>query len=172
MCVRAAVCGVKASAGQVRIWKNTLLRMATAGGAALYEKAQVAWNAHTDAIDWRAALALLAGGLLAVIVIGVGANLFECVFGCAVRTSCSVQSCITINISPPEHKLPMLREQGRMVQRGRGKQVRATPAQWNAMRAALGPKVPDESLAKMLVKHGNDTAAACRDYYGPEYGGY
>ena len=28
--------------------------MATAGGAALYEKAQVAWNAHTDAIDWRA----------------------------------------------------------------------------------------------------------------------
>ena len=66
----------------------------------------------------------------------------------------------------------MLREQGVGMQRGRGKQVRATPGQWNAMRAALGPKVPDESVVKMLQKHGNNTAAACRDFYGPEYGGY
>ena len=148
------------------------MEVASATGTQIYRSAEKAWNQHADAIDWKAALALVAGACFAIICVTVLTGVWECVFGCAVRTSCSPQCCISIHIAPPEHKLPVMRVAGRTMQRGRGQQVRATPAQWNAMRIALGPKVPDESVAKMLQKHVTDTHAACRDFYGPEYGGY
>ena len=44
--------------------------------------------------------------------------------------------------------------------------VKATPSQWNAMRAALGPKVSDKNVAELLRKHGDDTKGAIADFYG------
>ena len=57
------------------------------------------------------------------------------------------------------------------VQRQRGvPPPRATVSQWNKMRAALGPKVPDKHVYELLQKHGDDVRGASDDFYGP--GGY
>ena len=54
-----------------------------------------------------------------------------------------------------------------MSSRARAPQVRATYAQWNAMRATLGSQVPDKHVYELLRKHGDDTKAAFDDFYGP-----
>ena len=71
-------------------------------------------------------------------------------------------------MSPPEDELPKLRPRGLL---RRAPAIRATFSQWNAMRVALGPLVPDKSIAELLIKHGDDIDAAIVDFYGPSYAG-
>ena len=64
----------------------------------LYQSAERAWNQHADAIDWRAALALVAGACFAILCVAVFTSVGSCVLDCVVRTSCSTQCCISIHI--------------------------------------------------------------------------
>ena len=80
------------------------------------------------------------------------------------RMRLQLQCCLLVHISPAPDALPQLRAT-RSYGRGSG-QVRATPSQWNAMRVALGPLVPDRGVAELLRKYGDNTKAAVDDYYG------
>ena len=131
-----------------------------------------AWNEHADAFDWKALAALAAGGLLAIafawVIQAVGTPLISC-FG---RTKVQVQCPVVIHIAPNADKLPRLRDPKAPIVRRGGKNttIPATPDQWNNMRAALGPNVPNKALAELLQKHGNDVNSAVEDYFGLQAG--
>lgn len=140
--------------------------------ASAYQGFATAWNNHSDAIDVKALGALIAGAVLAVFVVifcqSFGGNLFSCVS----RTKCVLQCPIVIHIAPNADKLPRLRDpRAPNVRRGgRANTIVATPQQWNNMRAALGPNVPNKALSELLQKHGNDVHSAVEDYFGLQAG--
>jgi hypothetical protein len=131
-----------------------------------------AWNEHADVFDWKALAALVAGGLLAIafawLVQVIGTPLISCLW----RTKVQVQCPIVIHIAPNPDKLPRLRDPKAPIVRRGGKNttIPATAEQWNNMRAALGPNVPNKALAELLQKHGNDVHSAVEDYFGLQAG--
>ena len=136
------------------------------------------WNTHTDAlverggtIHWEALAALLAGALAAAIVLKLYFCFATPCIKCLCRTSVGLQCPVVIYVAPDEDRLPQLWARGQQPSRfapahQRSAGTKATASQWNAMRAALGPKVPDKNVADLLRKHGDDTKAAVADFYG------
>merc|ERR1719424_1116034 len=65
---------------------------------------------------------------------------------CMSRTKIVLQSPIVVLVSPDIDRLPRLRDAKQpILRRGKGATIPATPAQWNNMRAALGPNVPNKA---------------------------
>ena len=131
-----------------------------------------AWNEHADVFDWKALAALIGGGLLAVIFAWLMQAVGKPLISCVGRTKVQVQCPIVIHIAPNADKLPRLRDPKAPIVRRGGKNttIPATPDQWNNMRAALGPNVPNKALAELLQKHGNDVHSAVEDYFGLQAG--
>ena len=139
-----------------------------------YKMFASSWNTHTDAlvirgggIHWEALVALLLGMVCALVVVKLASPLMRCLC----RTSCALQCPVVIYVAPDEERLPQLYARGQQPSRfapahQRSAGVKATPSQWNAMRAALGPKVSDKNVAELLRKHGDDTKRAIGDFYG------
>ena len=147
----------------------------TTQAANAYTAAADAWNGHTDAlvdpsgtIQYTSLAALAGGALAALVVIWLYGALVMPAMQCLGRTKCYMQWPVLIYVAPDEDRLPYLwpKGQSRFAARGRAPKVRATAAQWTAMRAALGPHVPDKNVFDLLQKHGDDTRSAQQDFYG------
>ena len=158
---------------------NVVLRpdMLTDVSQSAYKGFATAWNSHVDVIDWRALCALIAGGLAALVAVYIYrcficGCLFEPFCGCMSRTNVQLQCPVVIHIAPTSDKLPRLRDPRAPIVRRGGKNntVAATASQWNNMRVALGPNVPNKALTELLQKHGSDTHAAVEDYFGLQAG--
>ena len=130
------------------------------------------------------ALALIAGGFLGAVA---AAFLFGCQC-CGKRMHVIWRSCYVIQVTDcePEALLPRQRgaptgipihvarmpprlQQSRMPtlpERGAAAEARA----WNSLRDALGPDVPDTTLAELLEAHGDDIDAAAQAYYATPRG--
>ena len=144
--------------------------MRTAPGGALYDATTDAWNVHArHTVNWQALSALVAGALLGYIFILVVVPLWRATSYCCSRAACRLQCCLVVHMAP--ERLPMIRTTNRPGVRKTSvrapQQVRATPAQWNAMRIKLGPQLPDESIADMVSNFGDDVEEAFRRYYAP-----
>ena len=122
-------------------------------GGVVYDAAASAWNSHVgrnDSIDWMALAALIAGGLLALLVLFVGVFLHHAWSQCSERVACQLQWPILIHYAP--QSLPIIRTTNKPGQKKgpRAQQARATPKQWNAMRMQVGPQVPDKAIEELL----------------------
>ena len=141
-----------------------------------YVAAAAAWNSHADVLrapttQWFSLGALVAGGLFALFVIWLYYAVSTPLVSCVSRTSLGLQPPIRISIAPETEKRPYLRPPGGSRYGGGYRQQRstgprATAAQWNAMRAALGDRVPEKSVFQLLEKHGSDTKSAVDDFFG------
>ena len=138
-----------------------------------------AWNPHArGGIDLKAGSALIVGcvgGVVGAIVCiqlyGVIERFLRCVWLCIVRVRIMPQCCLQIYIAPAAENMPTVRPKNRFAPRGRQPPAdRATPWQYHQMRLALGTMVPEQSVHAMLQKHGDDTAAAVKEYFSPMRG--
>lgn len=140
---------------------------------ATYNAAALAWNNHAQGgVDWKAGTALLSGALAAWALIYLAHPLWRACCTFFGRRAVQLQCCIIIHTAP--ENLPVVRTANRPGQRKsfqRLQQHRATAAQWNRMRMALGPLVPDQSVAELVSNYGDDAKEAARAYYGPGYCG-
>ena len=138
------------------------------------------WNSHTDAlldrsgIEWVSLGALTGGGLSALIFVWIMGAVWKPAVELCFRTRLYCQCPVACSVAPEEDRLPYLyvnaaAARSRFAARNTrsAPRVRATWGQWNAMRAALGPRVPEKSVFDLLAKHGDDTRAAVDDFYGP-----
>lgn len=146
---------------------------------AIYTRVAGAWNAHstsTNGIQWLPLGALAGGAVAAVLVVLVYHALMTPLCNCLSRSTCYLQPPLVVVTAPTFEMRPYLQPGGKnsrfAAQRSRGgsSAPRATVAQWNAMRSALGPRVPEKHVFELLQKHGDDVRGALVDFYGP--GGY
>jgi len=153
----------------------------TKDAEAVYDAVASAWNDAADAstgIQWLPLAALAGGAISAVLCILVYKATVTPLGKCLARSSCFLQCPVVVVVAPEPEMRPYLQQHGGgrskssfAVQRQRGvPPPRATVSQWNKMRAALGPKVPDKHVYELLQKHGDDVRGASDDFYGP--GGY
>jgi predicted Zn-dependent protease len=139
----------------------------------VYKDVAHAWNSHVNgSTDWKALAALAAGVVLALVVAQIVAPAFHGIRQCSRRTAIQLQCCVVVHIAP--ERLPIIRTTNKPGQRKsaqRAEQVRASPAQWNAMRMKLGSSVPDQSIEDYVKNYGDDVQAAAEAFFGPGYKG-
>ena len=147
-----------------------------------YERFAAAWNSHSDAltesdgdVKWVSLAALLLGMVLAAVVLYLYAAVTKCACATLRRTGCYLQCPVVVVVAPEADFMPYLRtgQPANRFSASRGRspapRARATHSQWNAMRAALGPHVPDKDIYNLVQKHGDDTASAIGDFFGSQH---